>query len=195
MERKVVKSSNSNDKTQKIKVCLCKEEILDTIDMMLKITDPHEAIRPRMSVAFQATLKKIGGNALPQAVDAELNEHERALEKFMKEMRKLCKQSLPLEYKRLKDNNPGIVNVVLRYGRNLDFAMLNHMLDTYEKTLSGTKDEIGKRKVDYQIGKLLRNKFVLGRLGEKEENVSEIDPEQIDMEKIQKQHPQIFKPT
>ena len=33
---------------QKIKVCICKREILDTVELMLKVCDKHEGSRPKM---------------------------------------------------------------------------------------------------------------------------------------------------
>ena len=179
-----------NGKKEKIKICLCKEEILDTVELILKLTDNHEHERPKMTIQLQNALKRIGGNTLPADIEHEQKEFEDSLDKFALEMGKLCKQTFPVEYKRLKNNNNGIVTVILRYGRNTDFGKLNHMLDMYEKMQTG---DLKKLKASYQIGRELRNEFVNPRLNIQEEDVQELDPDTVDMNQIQKEHPHIFK--
>lgn len=174
----------------KIKVCLCKEEILSTINMIMRTIESHEIERPKMSEELQRELKRIGGGQLPENIETQVREHDDAMDKFMNDMKKLCKASFKHEFKRLKNNNPGIVDMIIKYGKNTDFNRLNKMLDMYERVQS---KDVSNLKASYQIGKELRDEFVIDRIGERRENIQELDPETVDMEKIQRENPHIFK--
>jgi hypothetical protein len=174
----------------KVKVCLCKEEILDTIKMILRTIEPYDSERPKMSERLQRDLRRIGGGQLPENIEAEVREHDDAMDKFLINMRKICKNSFRPEFKRLKDNNPGIVDMIIKYGKNTDFVRLNKMLDLYEKVQ--TKD-VSNLKASYQIGRELRDEFVNQRIGVRQEDITELDPDSVDINKIQQEHPHIFK--
>ena len=183
-------ASNEDEEEEKIKVCLCKQEILDTIDKMLKISDENQERRPIMSKTLKNKLENIGGGKLPKDVEDDYNEHEGRLEIFVKQLEAQCKERFPNEFQRINDNNHGIVIMILKYGRDTDFVRLNKMLDLYE--MFWDKKTISKVKADYLIGQELRNEFVNDRLNIKEEEIEELDPEAVDLEKIQKEHPHIF---
>ena len=184
------KVCNEEDEQQKIKVCLCKQEMLDTIELMLQVSDENQGSRPIMSENLKLKLKQIGGGKLPKDVEDENNEHEGRLDLFVKKLEEKCKERFPNEFQRLNDNNHGIVYMILKYGRNTDFVRLNKMLDLYE--MFWDKKTISEVKAAYMVGQELRNDYVLDRLGIKEEDIKEIDPETVDMEKVQKEHPHVF---
>ena len=179
-----------NTQGGKVKVCLCKEEIMSTINMILRAIEPYDSERPKMSERLQRDLRRIGGGQLPENIEAEVREHDDAMDKYLGEMKKVCKTAFRQEFKRLKDNNAGIVDMIIKYGKNTDFVRLNKMLDLYEKIQ--TKD-VSNLKASYQIGKELRDEFVNQRIGVNREDIKEIDPESVDLDKIQKDHPHIFK--
>lgn len=174
----------------KIKVCLSKNEMLDTIDLLLKICDANKDKRPIMDSRLKENLKRIGGAPLPKDIEKEEKEFEDKLDLYIKELQYICSKEYPYEYNRLNDNNAGIVYMVLKYGRETDFVRLNEFLDMYENFWD--KKTVSKVKADYIIGKKLRNEYINSRLNVTEDNIEELDPEKVDLEKIQKEHPQIF---
>ena len=180
----------NNQQGGKVKICLCKEEILNTIDMILRAIKPYNSERPKMSERLQRDLRRIGGGQLPDNIEAEVREHDDAMDKYLVQMRKICKSAFREEFKRLKNNNAAIVDMIIKYGENTDFVRLNKMLDLYEKIQ--TKD-VSNLKASYQIGKELRDEFVTQRIGVNKEDIREIDPDSVDLDKIQKEHPHIFK--
>jgi len=169
---------------------LCKEEILDTIDMILNILASHEDFRPKMSDELRSDLARIGGDPLPPDVEEELKKHEIEMDKFMTEMGEECKKSFPKEFNRLKDRYPGIIHMVLRYGEHADFVRLRRMLDLAE---SMEKKRISPMDASYRIGRELRNNYVNPCLGINESDINEINPNTIDIDKIRRENPHIFK--
>lgn len=179
-----------NEDKPKIKICLSKNEILDTIELLLQVFDKHAENRPTMSPILKENLKRIGGGPRPKDIEKEEKEYEDKLDLFVKQLRNICNEEFPHEYNRLNDNNEGIVYMVLKYGRETDFAKLHEFLDLYENLWD--KKTISKVKADYIIGKKLRNEYINSRLNVTEDNIEELDPEKVDLEKIQKEHPQMF---
>ena len=169
---------------------LCKEEILDTVDMVLDVLAPREDFRPKMSDSLRARVKEIGGDELPEDVEQELRLHEGEMEIFMKEMEAECKSNFSREFKRLQDRYPGIIQMILRYGEHSDLVGLRKMLELSE---SVEKKEISRMSASYQIGKELRNKYVNQRLGVNASDINEIDPNSVDIDRIKRENPHIFK--
>jgi len=181
---------DEKEEETKIKVCLSKNEMLDTIELMLKVCDENNEKRPIMNAQLKENLKRIGGAPLPKDIEKEEKEHEDKLDLFIKNLQYICNKEFPHEYNRLNDNNAGIVYMVLKYGRETDFVRLNEFLDMYESFWD--KKTVSKVKADYIIGKKLRNEYINSRLNVTEDNIEELDPDKVDLEKIQKEHPQIF---
>ena len=181
---------DEKEEETKIKVCLSKNEILDTVELLLKVCDKNNDKRPIINAQLKENLKRIGGAPLPKDIEKEEKEHQDRLDLYIKQLQYICSQEFPHEYNRLNDNNEGIVYMVLKYGRETDFDRLNEFLDMYESFWD--KKTVSKVKADYIIGKKLRNEYINSRLNVTEDNIEELDPDNVDLEKIQKQHPQIF---
>ena len=167
---------------------ISKEEILDIVDMILDVLSTQEDFRPLMSDYLREELAKIEG-PVPDHLDSELRAHETEMEKFMDDVEKLCKKKFEKEYKRLKHRYPGIVKMILRYGEHADLIRLRKMLDLNEMM---EKRQVNPLRADYQIGQELRDKFVNPRLGLSREEIREMKPDEVDLEKIKRANPSIF---
>ena len=112
---------------------LSKEEILDTIDMILNLLADKEDYRPRMAEELNNTVLKLKGEAIPPIIESELREHEMEMDMFMKAIETLCEDSFPKEYKRLRDCHPDILRRVLRNGEaRSDLVLLRRKLELNE---------------------------------------------------------------
>lgn len=169
---------------------LCKEEILDIVDMMLDVLSTQEDFRPVQSDYLRDELAKAEGNQIPDYLEKDIKEHEAAMEKFMNDVEVICKQKFEKDYKRLKHRYPSIVKMILRYGEHADLIRLRRMLDLNELM---EKKHVSPLRAEYQVGQELRNTYVNPRLNIKENQINEINPDTIDLEKIKRNNPSIFK--
>ena len=114
---------------------LDKDEILDTVDMILDLLADKEDYRPKMPEELNKKVQKLKTEEIPENVESELREHEMEMEMFMKAIETLCEEEFPKEFKRLKDYHPEIVRRVLRHGEaRSDLVLLRRKLELNEKT-------------------------------------------------------------
>ena len=113
---------------------LCKEEILDTIDLILDLLADKEDFRPRMSEELNNTVLKLkADDPIPEHIESQLREHEMEMEMFMKAIETLCEASFPREFKRLRDCHPDILRRILRNGEaRSDLVLLRRKLELNE---------------------------------------------------------------
>ena len=120
-------NSRSNTKN------LPKEEILDTVDMILELLSDKEEFRPRMSESVHIQILKLKGKEIPKEIEEELKEHETEMKMFMKAIETLCNDSFPVEFNRLKDYHPDIVERVIKNGEaRSDLVLLRRRLELNE---------------------------------------------------------------
>jgi hypothetical protein len=93
---------------------------------------------------------------------------------------KFCEKARS-QYSKLNDRYPGIVNMVLNYGRDFDLPRLAKMLGLAEQLENG---EIPELETHVEISTQLRNEFVLPKLNLREEDVEKVDISKIDPEKL-----------
>lgn len=93
---------------------------------------------------------------------------------------KLCRKMRD-KFDILNASYPGIVNAILGVSSDFKFEMLEMMLDTAEKVRSGTLSEKEVMETHVKMSKMLRDIYVLPKLGINPDDLDEIE---IDLEKI-----------
>ena len=112
---------------------LPKEEILDTVDMILELLSDKEEYRPRLADDINMKIINLQGNEIPEEIEDQLKEHEMEMEMFMKAIDTLCEESFPTEFNRLKEYHPDIVQRILRNGEaRSDLVLLRRKLEMIE---------------------------------------------------------------
>jgi hypothetical protein len=120
-------NSHSNSRS------LPKEEILDTVDMILDLLSDKEDYRPRMAEDINMQILKLKGDEIPEEIEDQLREHEAEMEMFMKAIETLCEESFPIEFNRLKEFHPDITKRILRNGEaRSDLVLLRRKLEINE---------------------------------------------------------------
>jgi len=112
---------------------LPKEEILDTVDMILDLLSDKEEFRPRIPEDINIQILKLQGDEIPEDIEEQLREHETEMEMFMKAIETLCEESFPTEFNRLKECHPDITKRILRNGEaRSDLVLLRRKLELNE---------------------------------------------------------------
>jgi hypothetical protein len=93
---------------------------------------------------------------------------------------KFCEKAR-VQYSKLNDRYPGIVNMVLNYGSDFDLPRLAKMLGLAEQLENG---DIPELETHVEISTQLRNEFVLPKLNLKEEDVEKVDLSKVDPEQL-----------
>ena len=132
---------------------------------------PKESVIKYAKVLIE-TMKNTGLGSVWQ-IEKLKQINEPLYEKFCRNMRE--------KFDALNAKYPGIVNMILGVGEDFNFEMLEMMLDTAEKVRSGEMSEQETMETHVRISTMLRDMYVLPKLGIKPEDLDEIE---VDLEKI-----------
>lgn len=112
---------------------LPKEEILDTIDMILELLADKEEFRPRLADSVHMEILKLKEQEIPREIGDQIKEHESEMKMFIQAIETLCQEAFPVEFKRLKDCHPDIVERVIKHGEaRSDLVLLRRRLELNE---------------------------------------------------------------
>lgn len=164
-----------------------KDIALSIVHKILDVMD--DLPPPQKSELLQRQLDRFD-EPYPDHIQQMLQDFYNEEDEYKINIAQKCEKDLPEgEFERLNSRYPGIIQMIFRLHRNTNIQMMDHLLGQAEMVQSG---QLSDSQTGYKVVSQLRNQFVLPKLNMKPEDVDEMNPDTVDMDKIKKENPQYF---